>query len=462
MSLTSLSPRLTVMATTLVLLAPAVLAPGRALAAGETITDVRVLDNQRTGEDTVRSLVGVKIGDTMELDTLERVRERLNTAGLFSDVNVWWEPSGAGVRINVAVKDKFPWAPLPTASWSSNNRAIGLVFVHGNLFGRGKQMLVGGRLADVDSGATLAYRDPALFGGWGYWQLQGFVQKQVVPEYDNDFDVPATAERETHFTSFGFETVLGIAWFRRVKTQVAWQLQKVNVSGSDVPAFDGMPQMPYVGGDATKGAVVGIGRAALGFDFRGREFAVMSGTAFGFSFDLATPGFGSDLRYWRAGTSFEHGTRFFRSHNFIYSAYAATGHNLPFWNEYTAGGPNLRGYLYQQFRGDTLISGKVEYHFPLFSIGAADFRALAFYDTAALWFRDIPVDNLAARTRPTPDARNYLLTADSGFDYRRDIHNDVGAGLRFFLRSVAIPLLGFDAGYGIEARHWRFVLIVGA
>jgi len=27
---------------------------------------------------------------------------------------------------------------------------------------------------------------------------------------------------------------------------------------------------------------------------------------------------------------------------------------------------------------------------------------------------------------------------------------------------VAIPLVGFDAGYGIEARHWRFVVIVGA
>jgi hypothetical protein len=37
----------------------------------------------------------------------------------------------------------------------------------------------------------------------------------------------------------------------------------------------------------------------------------------------------------------------------------------------------------------------------------------------------------------------------------------VGAGLRFFLRSVAIPLIGFDAGYGIEARNWRFMLVIG-
>jgi hypothetical protein len=33
----------------------------------------------------------------------------------------------------------------------------------------------------------------------------------------------------------------------------------------------------------------------------------------------------------------------------------------------------------------------------------------------------------------------------------------VGGGLRFFRRSVAVPLIGLDAGYGIEARHWQFM-----
>ena len=45
---------------------------------------------------------------------------------------------------NIAVKDKFPWAPVPTGSWSANNKSFGLLFVHGNLFGRGKQLLIGG------------------------------------------------------------------------------------------------------------------------------------------------------------------------------------------------------------------------------------------------------------------------------------------------------------------------------
>jgi outer membrane protein insertion porin family len=439
------------------------LAPARAWAVGETITQVRILGNSRTAEDTVRSIAGVKIGDTLELDTLDITRERLHTAGLFADVNVWWEQNGDGVRINIAVKDKFPWAPVPTASWSSNNRSIGLVFVDGNLFGRGKQLVVGGRLADVDSGALLAYRDPALFGSWAYWQLSGNVQRMVIPEYQADKEVPPSALREQHLTAYGFETVFGIAWLRRLKTQVSWGLSKYNANDADVPATDTTPQTPTEA--ATRGATVGVGKASLSFDFRAREFAVMTGTALGVAFDLASPSFGSDLEYWRATAYFERGVKFFHSHNFIYSAYAATGHNLPFWNELTVGGSNLRGYLYQQFRGDTQLSGKAEYHFPLFSVGPADFRALVFYDVAALWFRDLPPDStmdaFGNRVRDTPDARTFPATDKQGFDAGRDIHNAVGGGLRFFLRSVAIPLIGFDAGYGIEARNWQFFLIIG-
>ena len=204
------------------------LAAAPALAVGEEITDVRVLGNQRTEESTVRSVAGVSIGDTLEMDTLDMVRERLNTTGLFADVNVWWEQHKTGVRVNIAVKDKFPWAPVPTGSWSANNKSFGLLFVHGNLFGRGKQLLIGGRIATVDSGAALAYRDPSLFGSWIYWQLQGNIQRQNIPEYlPDDASASAGPYRSTLLTSYGVEPAIGIAWFRRVKTQVAWRVRAV-------------------------------------------------------------------------------------------------------------------------------------------------------------------------------------------------------------------------------------------
>lgn len=416
------------------------------------------MNNQRTQEDTVRSLAGIQIGDILEPDTLETVRERINSSGLFADTNVWWEQHGAGVRVNIAVKDKFPWAPVPTATWSANNKSLGLVFVHGNLFGRGKQFLMGARLASVDSGATLVYRDPAMFGSWVYWQFLGMAQRQIIPEFDN-VAAPENPFRETRLTSYGVEPAIGVAWFRRVKTQVAWRLEKVTIAGSTDPTTD----LPVE--NAARGALVGVGRAVLTFDFRAREFAVMRGTALSGALDVAGSVFKSDLSFWRAGASFEQGIRFFKTHNLVYVVGASAGSNLPFWNENTAGGPNLRGYLYQQFRGDTQLSGKVEYHFPLFSVGSADFRALGFYDSSAIWFRNLPNMFTAGgtyRIRDTPDQRTYPTQIEQGFNSKRDVHTAVGGGLRFFLRSVAIPLMGFDAGYGLESKTWRFFVIVGA
>jgi outer membrane protein assembly factor BamA len=454
-------------------------APGRAFATGESVTDVRVMDNQRTEEATVRSIAGVVIGDTIEADTLDRVRERLNTSGLFSDINVWWEPSGSGVRVNISVKEKFPWAPLPTASWSANNKAVGLVFVHGNLFGRGKQFLMGARIATVDSGATIAYRDPSMFGSWAYWQMITLVQRQAISEYQNSGLDPNGNPvslgnpfqlRETTLVSYGLEPSFGIAWFRRVRTQVGWHLEHYNFQRSDIPAdssLTGTTADTTPSTDPT-GKTVGIGRATLTFDFRAREFAVMSGAALSGQFDYSSPGFGSDFKYWRAAASWEHGIKFFKQSNLIYFAYVGMGHNLPFWSEAAAGGTNLRGYLFQQFRGDSQVSGKIEYHFPLFSIYSLDVRALGFYDVAAVWFREIPTDMPVTGAQGetyylrASDGRTFPSQYPRGFNLSQDVHNAVGGGLRFFLRSVAVPLVGFDAGYGIEAKTWRFFLIVGA
>ena len=443
------------------------LAAAPALAVGEEITDVRVLGNQRTEESTVRSVAGISIGDTMEVDTLDTVRERLNTTGLFADVNVWWEQHKTGVRVNIAVKDKFPWAPVPTGSWSANNKSFGLLFVHGNLFGRGKQLLIGGKIATVDSGAALAYRDPSWFGTWIYWQLQGNFQRQNISEYyPDDEGAQLGPFRSTLLTSFGIEPSVGIAWFRRVRTQVAWRVEQFNVNKSYDPNDPSQAALP-LDQQATLGATVGIGKASMSLDFRAREFAVMTGSALGAGLDIARPAFKGDLTFWRAGVSAEHGVKFFKSHNLVASVGASFAKDLPFWMENLAGGPNLRGYLFQQFRGDSQVAAHGEYHFPLFSISSLDFRALVFYDAQAIWFRNLPPVGVGVYTpRDTPDRRTFLINDvngyQQGFELQRDIHQAVGGGLRFFLRSVAVPLVGFDAGYGLESRSWRFTLIIGA
>ena len=58
--------------------------------------------------------------------------------------------------------------------------------------------------------------------------------------------------------------------------------------------------------------------------------------------------------------------------------------------------------------------------------------------------------------------RTFDPRADTGFSWKQSVHNDVGGGLRFFLRSVAVPLIGVDVGYGLESRGVRYLIVVGA
>ncbi len=441
------------------------LVPATAHALGELITDVRVQNYVRTDEETIRAIVGVSPGDTLETDTLEVVRERLNGSGLFADVNVYWEPYRDGVRVNIVVTEKFPWAPIPAFSYSPGNISGGLLVGHGNLFGRGKRGLIGARYSTVDSGALVAYEDPAIFGTWFYGSIRGKFQDQVIPEFGNASGLPPLWLRQSSLRAFGSEATLGIAWFRKVRTSVGWNIEKVGYRASEASRESPIALgNPLVETDAARGGRRGLGMANVTFDFRAREHAVIYGSALAFGLALSRPGFGSDehLRYWKGGAAFQHGVRFFRRHNLLIDVEANIAHLPPLWDENYAGGSNLRGFVYRQFAGDTHLGTRVEYHYPLFSIMKLDVRGLFFGDGAAVWYRDMPPiegDVYARRN----DGRQFLPPEflKGGFDPSRDLHVGAGAGIRFYLRSVAVPLVGVDFGHGIGTGTVRMVLVLG-
>jgi outer membrane protein insertion porin family len=460
-----------------------VLASSQAQAQQEMITDVRVVNSVRTNEETVRSIAGISIGDPLLSDTLDIARERLHTSGMFADVNVYWEPHGEGVRVVIVITEKFPWAPLPTFSYAPGNISAGGVVAHGNLFGSGKRGLIGGRISNVDSGALIAYDDPAVFGSWGFFTLKGKYQSQIIPEYSNTSipDLPLEPIRNTKLRSYGFEANVGVAWFRKVRTSFGWNLDQNDVLWSSLADPNNPTLFPALGNQtiaqalgnpppaAATSARRGNATVNLTFDFRARQHAIMYGNALGFTFEYAAPRWGSQssLWYWKASTSYEHGIRFFQQHNLIIRAGGIAGENLPLWSENSAGGTNLRGYLYRQFQGDTHLRTQVEYHFPLFSLWTVDVRGLVFNDAAAIWFRQLPEQypvGGGTAYLPRDDGRQFLPPAflQQGFSASRDIHSSAGAGLRFYLRSVAIPLVGVDVGNGLGTKDVRVILVLGA
>ena len=453
-----------------------VLVAVRAWAQEEVITDVQVQGAVRTAEQTVRTIAGIDIGDPLHSDTLDTARERLHTSGMFADINVYWEPHGAGVRVVIVVREKFPWAPVPTFSYSPGDISAGGLLAHGNLFGRGKRGLIGGRISTVNSGAVAVYEDPAVFGSWAFFTLKGKYQSQTIPEYSNVAipDMPLAPIRDTNLRTYGGEMSVGVAWFRRVRTSVGWNLDKNDVRSS-IPDAGNPKALEWAAAfpsgafpAASKNARRGSATANLTFDFRARARAVMYGNALGFGFEYAAPRWGSqsNLWYWKASTAYEHGVRFFRSHNLIVRVGGIAGQNLPLWSENSAGGTNLRGYLYHQFQGDTHLQSQIEYHFPLFSLWGLDVRGLVFNDAAAIWWRQLPQQissDYGLVYAERGDGRQFLPPAylQQGFKADRDIHSSAGAGLRFYLRTVAIPLVGFDVGNGLGTKDVRVILVLG-
>jgi outer membrane protein assembly factor BamA len=439
----------------------AVLPARPALALGEPIRDIKILNNTLTLDETIRSIAGLDIGDTLEADALEKARERLHTAGLFSEVDAYSETYRDGVRVVITVRDKIPWGGVPAFSLASGNWTLGMFVGHSNLFGRGKRGSISARLSNVDSGGNLFYEDPAFWGSWVFWNVRGRFQDQGLPEYGNAPDLPARPIRETKVRGYGGDLMLGVAWFRKVKTAIGWSLERFSVRQFKVDGEHEGLMLPQPADDMQRG----LATANVTFDFRAREHAIMYGNALSFNADWGHPRWGSDdkVDYWKATAGFEQGIRFFRRHNLVIRATGALGQDMPLWSENNAGAASLRGFLYRQFMGDTMLRTQTEYHFPMFSVMKLDFRGLVFHDAAAIWYRQLPAsDGMTYEDRP--DGRRFLPPQFllPGFDAQRDIHQSVGAGLRFYLRTVAAPLLGIDVGHGIGTGTVRFLIVVGA
>jgi outer membrane protein insertion porin family len=125
---------------------------------------------------------------------------------------------------------------------------------------------------------------------------------------------------------------------------------------------------------------------------------------------------------------------------------------MPLHEELALGGVgDLRGYPTDEFRGDVNLVARAEYSFPLFKIRPwpwlpTAFRGLVFYDGG--------FDRFLA---PRPADRLYL----PGQLDRSFFRDDVGVGFRVYVKSIVLPLVGFDIAYGVEARSPQFVFELG-
>jgi outer membrane protein assembly factor BamA len=427
-------------------------------ARAERIVEIRVDGNTKTTDETVKLIADIEPGDELSPDVAARVRRDLVSSGLFRDVEVYWEATGGGdgVRLVIVARDKHSWVIAPAFYNQPTNKGGGVGFGENNLFGENKKLLLYGQVATGDSFFIGAYVDPSIAQTRLHGQIDVYLKSGRVFEYAAPTawrdDPKAVRQSRLWYANLGGR--IGVDLWKGVSLDA--RLRGATVGYSDVQLAEGAA-IEDVTGDPTSTTVPSPGiegrdvstELIFSVDTRANWYGISSGSRVVATYERALPGLGSDFAYWYAQLSVQRAIRLMARHNLILKGAFGYGEDLPFQQEYRAGGTAQRGWKNDQFRGDVRATANVEYTVPLFTVKGLAVRGLGFADASYVTFRD-------GTDTPT---RDYLPGSDvMGL---APLKTSVGVGTRLYLRQIVLPLLGLDFGYGLERGDYEIYLAIG-
>jgi outer membrane protein assembly factor BamA len=346
-----------------------------------------------------------------------------------------------GVRLEIHTEEKQSWIAAPTLYFLPGNVGGGAGFLESNLGGLNKKLAIYGQIASADTFALVAFLDPSIAGSRAYLRGDAVARHYDTTEYDTDDHAVRTGTM-TYYNAgllVGLNLIHDWSIDSRLRvghvafTDVAW------ARASTAPP----PPAPQVDGwDVSE-------EIRLTRDGRSSWNGVTDGIFAQLLLEHAVPFLGSAYDYYDGQIKLAFAKRLFDNHNLTFRPSLGAGAHLPWDQEFTAGGVNLRGYSVAEYRGDFRAAAQLEYSVELFWWKQLAFRALGFWDTAYTAFLN-PDDG---------GQRNYLPEElGSG---RERWRNGVGAGFRLYFSSIVLPLVGIDVGYGLETRGVNLYFAIG-
>ena len=388
----------------------------------------------KTTDRTARFLSHLKVGEWVGPGDIPRIQEAFLSSELFKTVAVSLEDAPGGVIVVATVDDKHSWIIAPAVFLLPGRRSFGVGFAENNLGGQNQKLLLYGQLGDRESQFFGTYLDPSVQGTPFTWRFDIYLYRRIASEYENPTKDPTNEDiyRESTATFLGAGALVGfrVAW---------WMIADLRLRGArlrftDSHAPDGTP-LPSPEADGWDVSA----QARLTIDARHYRYGVRWGPYVQLHLETSIPGL-DDYDYSVALLRAYYSWRLLEEHQLELRAIGQVGRHLPFHEEVTLGGvTDLRGYSVDRFRGDVRTLFRVEYSVPIVKWRFLAFRAIGFWDTG---YSGLHV--------PTPRAtRDYLPGHSAGTGWWR---NDVGAGVRIYVKAVVLPLLGLDVAYGIEGK----------
>ena len=416
-------------------------APAHAQGASEAapvagrIVGFRVRGKSKLAETTVSYLAHVELGDLVGPRDLPRLTAALISSELFEQAEVTLEPAPGGVLVVATLDDKHSWIIAPTLFVLPGNSALGVGFAENNFRGRNQKILLYGQLGTAESLMFGTYLDPSVGGSKLTYRVDLYAYRRGITEYTNPTDDGAdrSVSRLTTTTYLGGGGLVGwrFAW---------WMLADLRLRGAyvyyrDAHADDAARTPVEV--PEKDGWDVSI-QPRFTLDARRHRFGVTWGPYLQIILDRSIPGL-DDYDYYSAIGRAYYSWRLFDEHQLELRTGFGAGAHLPLHEELTIGGAtDLRGYAVDRIRGDLRAVGRAEYSLPITKWKFFAFRGIGFWDTGYVGFRN----------RRTTD-RIYLPNQTNGSGWWR---NDVGVGLRIYVKAIVLPLLGLDVAYGLEGK----------
>jgi len=425
--------------------------------AADTIQEIVVEDNEKTTSDTVELIAKIEVGDDWTPEMVDVIKTRLVSSGLFKDVEVFYEPVSGGVRVHMLVRDKHSWVIAPAFYTQPTNVGGGVGYGENNLFGLNQKLLIYAQIATGDTYFVGAWVVPSIAGTRFYTQVDSYDKHARNIEYaaPTKYITNPLAVRRSYIDYYNVGLRLGYDFYKGI-VKLDTRLRTARVSYSHVE-LDTQDNPAVTAADAGAADPTNIplpgkegwdtsNEITLTIDRHANWYGIANGGKYTLTFEHSV--LNSDFHYYEFNASAYKAWQVLEAHNLVLKAHLNIGHDMPFQQEFLTGGTSMRGWLNNQFRGDTRGLVNVEYSVPLFTVYGLSVRGLGFLDSA-----------YTTTLHPDPNQRNYLPNEEVGG--LAGFKNSVGVGTRLYLKQIVLPLLGLDFGYGLEAHDYEIYLAVG-
>ena len=431
-------------------LAEARLVVKRIVVHGHTKTTLRALTARMT----------LQPGDVVDFASLAGAEKRLAESDLFTSARVYVDmpideaarlmyvdPGVYGVDVHVEVTDKQSWFVVPIASFGSGDYAGGLAYGDQNFLGHDVTLVTAAQYGVSRSYAFAGFRVPVVVGAPLTWGVAGIVRHEQVRFF---VDHKLVLQVPTLIGGGAGEFGWVLSPHLRALLGVSARAQGVG----DPEVLEPDAQVPA---HNPRSGRIFLLVFQVAYDNTTLPGGMRRGTRLLLKNELSDRYWGSQFDY----SKFEVRTELYGKLGWNYPSlvlqtvfnFPTSVRGVPITETLRIGGADLRGYLVDEFHGDTLVRTQLEdqvvvlRNVPLpFVEKRFHVAAAAFVDAAALLERH---PGGTAVDLPEP-ARPKLA----------DIHTSVGAGFRAILPGVVLPALKADVGYGIDVQSFAFTISI--